>query len=97
VLQGPAEAPNQPWLGAKLDVGGYTKRGFISGGGKDQNQDRSVDGVDAITSALSVMVYACAFNSCGFESCGVSGALLAQADADPSSGLPTMLHGTLNM
>jgi hypothetical protein len=31
-----------PWLGAQLDVGGYTKRGFISGGGKDQNQDRCV-------------------------------------------------------
>ena len=29
-----------PWLGAQLDVGGYTKRGFISAGGKDQNQDR---------------------------------------------------------
>lgn len=31
-----------PWLGAQLDVGGYSKKGFISGGGKDQNQDRSV-------------------------------------------------------
>jgi hypothetical protein len=49
VLQGPAEAPNAPWLGAKLDVGGYTKRGFISGGGKDQNQDRSVAALYATT------------------------------------------------
>jgi hypothetical protein len=35
---------DRPWLGAQLDVGGYTKKGFISGGGKEQNQDRSAGG-----------------------------------------------------
>jgi hypothetical protein len=34
------QAAGLPWLGAQLDVGGYTKRGWISGGGKEQNQDR---------------------------------------------------------
>ena len=38
------QAAVKPWLGAQLDVGGYTKKGFISGGGKDTNQDRCVDG-----------------------------------------------------
>lgn len=29
-----------PWLGAELDVAGYTKKGYMRGGGKEQNQDR---------------------------------------------------------
>jgi hypothetical protein len=32
----------RPWLGAALDVGGYTKRGWMRGGGKEHNQDRCV-------------------------------------------------------
>lgn len=50
----PDAAANLPWLGAKLDVGGYTKRGFISGGGKDQNQDRSVTALQDCSQIFSL-------------------------------------------